>query len=98
GNADRVSYGNSEAVIQSAINGFEAIEPMVSADQSAMRALGQRFYLQARSAFRHGHQEIGRHALSKARACGFSGHVGTPAHRLISSVLGLEFKERWLGS
>lgn len=93
GNADRVRYGNSEAVITSAVDAWEALEQQLGARAEARRALGWRFYNQARSAFRQGHLALGRRALARARACGFRGHAGTRGHRMLCAVLGLEWKE-----
>lgn len=96
GNADRVRYGNSEQVIRSAVHGFMQIEVELESD-AQRRALGQRYYQQARSAFRQGYVDLGRDALSRARASGFRGHLGTHKHRLLAGLIGLELKEGWSG-
>jgi hypothetical protein len=96
GNPDRVRYGNSIEVIRSAVEGFAAIESqLMSAGQRC--ALGMRCYHQARSAFRQGYVELGRDALSRARRCGFRGHLGTLGHRILATLIGLEHKELWVG-
>lgn len=96
GNADRVSSGNSAEIIRSALEGFVAFESKL-ATAGQRRALGKRYYQQARSAFRQGYSELGREALKQARACGFSGHFGTRAHRILATLIGLELKEGWSG-
>lgn len=96
GNVGRVSYGNSHEVIRSAVAAFAALETSLTTP-SQRRAIGKRFYLQARSAFRQGHRELGRDALARARACGFRGHIGTRGHKLLCAVLGLGRKDRWSG-
>ena len=96
GNTDRVSYGNSIEVVRSAVEGFVGIESqLMTAGQR--RALGERYYNQARSAFRQGYVELGRDTLIRARRCGFRGHLGTRAHRLIAMLVGLERKEAFTG-
>ena len=92
GNTDRVRYGDSEQVIRSAIRGFMQIEPAIKSCEQRI-ALGQRYYHQARAAFRQGYVSLGRDALSRARTCGFRGHLGTRNHRLLCSLIGLEIKE-----
>ncbi len=96
GNTDRVSYGNTAAIIRSAIDGFSELEPMLSTAGQRF-VLGQRYYHQARAAFRQGHTALGREALTHARECGFKGHIGTKGHRILAGILGLERKETsWL--
>lgn len=94
GNPNRVSTGNSSEVIRSAINGFIALAPLLRTD-GQRRALGRRFYLQSRSAFRQGYKDIGSQALALARANGFHGHIGSRSHKLLSRLLGLERKVLW---
>ncbi|MBL6427640.1 MAG: glycosyltransferase family 2 protein [Maritimibacter sp.] len=96
GNADRVRYGNSPEVIRSAVDGFAAVEASLNT-HGQRRALGKRYYQQARSAFRQGYSALGHEALARARACGFRGHLGTRGHRILCGIFGLERKERWSG-
>lgn len=89
----RVGYGASERVVRSAIEGFARLEPLAAGRPAVLRALGKRFYIQARTAFRLGYPGLGRGALERARALGFDGHTGTRGHRLLAGTLGLERKE-----
>jgi glycosyltransferase involved in cell wall biosynthesis len=93
GNTDRVRYGNSEAVITSAVTAWEALEALIGNRPEVRRALGRQYYSQARSAFRQGHVALGRRALRRARACRFQGHHGTRRHQMLCALLGLEWKE-----
>lgn len=90
---ERVSFGSTEAVVASAIDGFLRLEPATVGKPQIRRALGRRFYDQARAAFRLGFPALGRKALALARELGFAGHVGTRSHRLLSALVGLERKE-----
>ena len=94
GNIGRVSHGNSRRIIGSAIDGLSSLEPQLN-DSAQRRALGGRYYRQARAAFRQGYIDLGRDALRRARACGFRGHPGTLFHSLLAGLIGLECKERW---
>ncbi|MEI4233977.1 glycosyltransferase family 2 protein [Roseovarius sp. D22-M7] len=60
--------------------------------------LCREIYYVARAAFRTGETALGREALAFARNEGYRDHPGTLAHRLATSVLGLEWKIRlWKG-
>jgi hypothetical protein len=50
------------------------------------------FYLIAYEAFASGIDDIGHVALLRARQMGLKGHLGTLAHRMLSSILGLRNK------
>lgn len=91
----RVSFGSSRQVIQSAVEGFAALADHPGADTTVRRAIGGRFYAQARAAHRLGFSDLGREAEAKARALGFLGHQGSRGHKVGAALLGLERKEAW---
>ncbi|MBU2359446.1 MAG: glycosyltransferase [Alphaproteobacteria bacterium] len=60
----------------------------------AIPLICQEIYFVARAAFKAGETELGRRALAFTRAQGYRDHPGTPSHRLIAGILGLETKVR----
>jgi glycosyltransferase involved in cell wall biosynthesis len=92
-NPNRVGYGSSEAVVRSAVDGWERLAMLAGDQPEVHRVLGRRIYDQARAAFRLGYKGLGRQALVRSRALGFHGDLGSPMHRRLVKLLGLERKE-----
>ena len=65
-------------------DGHDAIQP-------ALMAFA---YEQARRAYRSGETALGHMWLNRARLLGFEGHMGTFAHRILATILGLGLKEK----
>lgn len=90
----RVGYGSSEQVVRSAIDGFFELAPLTTGWSAAVcEALGRRFYIQARTAYRLGYPGLGNVAYPMARKLGFTGHTGTVAHCILANAVGLARKE-----
>jgi hypothetical protein len=96
----RVSGRWSQAVAQSQLASIEAFVVAVADGEFApvLPYVGANAYGLATRCFQHNYSSEGRQALALARRCGFSGHPGTPAHRLASTLLGLELKQRLSGA
>jgi len=60
-------------------------------------ALQWELYRIARAAFVAGELDLGRAALARLKASGHRGHPGTMRHRLLASLIGLEWKTRIWG-
>lgn len=67
---------------------FEPIMPLMMSE----------IYSIARTAFRTGHTDLGRHGLNEVRSRGYRQHPGTRAHRVMAGLIGLEAKVRFWGS
>jgi glycosyltransferase involved in cell wall biosynthesis len=66
---------------------FEPIMPMMMPE----------IYSISRTAFRAGDIDLGRLGLSEIRSRGYRAHPGTPAHRFLAGLIGLEAKVRFWG-
>lgn len=59
-----------------------------------VRSCAYYFYRLAHRAFECGDGPLGREALRRSRSLGFGGHLGSLRHIVLSSILGLELKQR----
>lgn len=99
GELGRVSKRAGREVL---LNSLELYSDLVRlADSQGIGAARQFFahayYGLAYEAFAGRLDDVGDLALGRARALGLRGHVGSPAHRMLSSVLGLRNKLRLTG-
>jgi glycosyltransferase involved in cell wall biosynthesis len=73
---------------------FLAMRSPTVPDDVRVRACAFYLYNAAYRAFDRRRDDIGTKALEKSRSLGFKGHLGTPAHVLASTLLGLPAKQR----
>lgn len=71
-----------------------SIESPVVPKAIRIRATAYYFYRLAHRAFAAGNDSLGREALRRSRSLGFAGHLGSLPHIALSSILGLELKQR----
>lgn len=71
-----------------------AIKSNVVPEPVRVRACAYYFYRLAHRAFECGNEPLGREALRRSRSLGFDGHLGSLRHIALSSILGLEPKQR----
>ena len=83
----------------SQLSSFEKLWALAQAQgqSGTQKDFARSFYLIAYEAFASGIDDIGYVALSRARQMGLKGHLGTFAHRTLSSLLGLRNKLRLTG-
>lgn len=95
GSANRITSrtDNLSALIDVAEK-LMAIETDVVPEPVRVRACAYYFYRLAHRAFECGDEPLGREALLRSRSLGFGGHLGTRRHVALSSILGLERKQR----
>lgn len=69
-----------------------AIKSDVIEPEAFRRSAASTYYRAARTCFTRGRDDLARVALGKARELGLKGHEGPPAHRFLSSILGLKLR------
>jgi cellulose synthase/poly-beta-1,6-N-acetylglucosamine synthase-like glycosyltransferase len=92
----RVSQAASAIATEAANGIFSMVVAHESASTSAVLrdALAAFAYEQARRAYRAGEPRWGAIWHGRAKARGLDGHLGTTAHKILATVLGLNLKER----
>jgi Glycosyl transferase family 2 len=97
--AGRVSKRTGREVLLSQLSSFENLWALAQQEgqNETQKDFARSFYLIAYEAFASGIDDIGYVALSRARQMGLKGHLGTLAHRTLSSLLGLRNKLRVTG-
>lgn len=91
--SQRVSRRHSEQVLAADERYLAGLERELAAYPAAViYALGLRSYSLAGVAYHYGVDDIGDAHLRRARSCGVTGHVGTPAHRLLATLVGYRRK------
>jgi hypothetical protein len=92
----RISTQITAPKMEAMLRVLNQIEPGLSAfdDPELNHGLACSYYRFARLAFMQDRPEMGRQALRTARSLGLEGHPGSMAHRLGSSLMGLEWKTR----
>ena len=97
--AGRVSKRSGREILASQLSSFENLWALAQeqGQSGTEKDFARSFYLTAYEAFASGIDDIGYVALSRARQMGLKGHVGTLAHRTLSSLLGLRNKLRVTG-
>lgn len=93
---DRVSSRKSPEVIRDAIDRMRSLRDDIAGTpfDIARSTLGGAAYELAAEAFSLGYWALGREAYLLSRSLGFRGHRGSPTHRLVSSIIGLEAKAK----
>ena len=97
--AGRVSKRTGREILASQLSSFENLWALAQqkGQCETQKDFARSFYLIAYEAFASGIDDIGYVALSRAREMGLKGHLGTLAHRTLSSLLGLRNKLRFTG-
>jgi hypothetical protein len=97
--ASRVSKRTGREILASQLSSFENLWALAheQGQSETQKDFARSFYLIAYEAFASGIDDIGYVALSRARQMGLKGHLGTWAHRTLSSILGLRNKLRFTG-
>jgi len=97
--AGRVSKRTGREILASQLSAFENLSALAQerGQIGTHKDFARSFYLIAYEAFASGIDDIGYVALSRAREMGLKGHLGTLAHRMLSSILGLRNKLRVTG-
>lgn len=97
--AGRVSKRTGREILTSQLSSFENLWALAQeqGQSGTQKDFARSFYLIAYEAFASGIDDIGYVALSRARQMGLKGHLGTLAHRTLSSLLGLRNKLRVTG-